>query len=92
MHGRYASLHDMSATPPINNDSYVINRHPNLIGSTSTSIFVGDLSITCTEYELQDLISNYIDVNHISQIIIKKCKITGSSLCYGFVTLTCLNS
>lgn len=52
------------------------------------SLFVGDLSIVCTEEYLRDLIGTFIDPTHISSIYIIRCNKTNISLCYGFITIT----
>jgi len=55
---------------------------------TSSTLFVGDLSITCTENDLIELFSKIIDREHIASVHILRCRTTGTSLCYGFVTIT----
>lgn len=55
---------------------------------TSSTLFVGDLSITCTEDDLLELFSQYVEKDHLASAHILRCRTTGTSLCYGFVTIT----
>jgi RNA recognition motif-containing protein len=59
---------------------------------TSSTLFVGDLSITCTENDLVELFSQFIPKDHIASAHILRCRTTGTSLCYGFVTITSSSS
>lgn len=59
---------------------------------TSSTLFVGDLSITCTENDLVELFSQFIDKNHIASAHILRCRTTGTSLCYGFVSISSADS
>jgi len=59
---------------------------------TSSTLFVGDLSITCTENDLVELFSQFIEKDHIASAHILRCRTTGTSLCYGFVTITSASS
>lgn len=59
--------------------------------SNSTTLFVGDLSVVCQEHHLIELFAGYIDKEHVTAAHILRCRTTGTSLCYGFVTITSPN-
>lgn len=49
-----------------------------------SSLFVGDLSIFCTEADLQGVFSQFDIVDDVKII---RCEATHKNLCYGFVKL-----
>ncbi len=58
------------------------NNTANSSASNKSSLFVGDLSIFCTENELKDEFSRY---GEVTEIKIMKSEETNRNLCYGFI-------
>ena len=58
----------------------------------SSTLFVGDLSISCQEHHLIELFAGFINREYITSAHILRCRTTGTSLCYGFVKITSPNS
>jgi len=50
----------------------------------SSNLFVGDLSREVTE---QDLVSTFAQYGHVVEVIVKRSKMSGLSLGYGFVKM-----
>ena len=56
--------------------------------SQKCSLFVGDLSIFCTE---KDLVNTFSTFGSIVDVKVMRCEETHKNLCYGFVKFSATN-